>query len=125
VDATARSYILIVAISMLPAVVSAGTYPGLKPIPPELQGEWAQAGKCSNASKRLTLMRDTGKYGTTYTAAMGYTGFAPERNGLRWADEEDVDVFEYIPRRDVLMEYNMGWGTPPSALYKRCLHSAK
>jgi hypothetical protein len=115
----------IVALGLLPAVASARTYPGLKPIPPELQGEWAQDGKCSNASKRLTMTRDTGKSGTTFAAAMGYTDFASESSGLRWANEEDVDVFEYIPGRDVLMEHNMGWGTPPSALYKRCLRSTK
>jgi hypothetical protein len=124
VDATARFYILIVTLGLLPAVASAGTYPGLRPIPPELQGEWAQDGKCSDASKRLTLTRDIGKSGATYVAAMGYTDFASKTSGLRWADEDDVEVFEYIPRRDVLMEHNMGWGTPPSALYKRCLHSA-
>lgn len=92
-------------------------------VPADLNGHWAIDNKCDSPENALHIGDGMATLGTG--DAMAITYFAddsPAGNGaIHWAEEGNVDNFEYAKDRDELLYNSEGYGMGIApTVYSRC-----
>jgi hypothetical protein len=109
---------------LLAAMLSLSVTPALADdIPAELVGHWAENGACDDVEKSVTITADTLAFGSTAPGGIIFSpDESPSGNGaIHWAEEGNVDNFEYDPTNDQLLYNAEGWGMGIAPVpYKRC-----
>ena len=114
-----RAFVTVLAISTLaitPALAN--------DMPEELVGTWAVEGQCDQEDSIIHITADSLAMGAGEAMAIDYfEADSPAGNGaIHWAEEGNVDNFEYASETDQLL-YNAegyGMGIDP-VVYDRCL----
>lgn len=109
---------------ILAAVLSFAVSPALADdVPTELAGKWAEGGACDDADKSITIADNTLAFGDNEPAEIYFApDESPSGNGaIHWAEEGNVDNFEYDPVQDKFLYNAEGWGMGIApVLYERC-----
>lgn len=105
-------------------VIALTTFPALADdVPAELVGHWAVDGACDKADSSIHVETGTLAMGAGEPAAITFAADdSPSGNGaIHWAEEGNVDNFEFDKANDVLLYNAQGYGMGVAAVtYKRC-----
>jgi hypothetical protein len=117
-------YLLIAALALglaMPSALAQDGDAGL--IPEELIGIWAVDGQCDDPASLIAVDETTLAFGEEEGGdAVYWPDDSPSGNGaIHWAEEGNVDNFEYWSDQDILAynEQGYGMGVEP-VLYERC-----